>query len=327
MTRTRPRWSGNKRKDMVVNAEPRETVTVGRIAVRVPNPGKVFFPGEGITKGELAGYYRRAAASILPQVAGRPLVMARFPDGIRGQRLVQKNVPGHFPDWVPRTEVPKEGGTVCHALADKPAVLVYLAGQGCIEPHVVLSRAPSVHGPDQLVFDLDPATPGGFGDARRCALWLRDLLEDELGLAAFAKTTGGKGLHVHVPLRPGGDFTAVRSFARGVAEVLVARHPEVLTTEQRKHKRGQRVYADIMRNAYAQTVVAPYAVRARPGAPVATPVTWDEVGDPELAPERFTLRGMHARLRRASRADPWAALPRRRRGLERPAQLLAGLRG
>lgn len=311
----------------MVNEGHGETVAIGRIAVRLPNPGKVYFPGDGITKSELADYYRRAAASILPQVKDRPLVMARFPDGIGGQRIVQKNVPDHFPDWVPRTEVAKEGGTVCHALADKPAVLVYLAGQGCIEPHVFLSRAPAVACPDQLVFDLDPAARSGFGDARRCALWLRDLLEDELGLAAFAKTTGGKGLHVHVPLRPGGDFTAVRSFARSAAELLARRHPETITTEQRKAKRGQRVYADIMRNAYAQTVVAPYAVRARPGAPVATPVTWDEVADPELAPERFTLRGMGGRLRRASQDDPWAGLARRRRGLEAPGRRLAGLRG
>ncbi|MBO0775523.1 MAG: non-homologous end-joining DNA ligase [Actinobacteria bacterium] len=308
-----------------MNEKSPVTVTAGRISVRVTNPGKVLFPGDGITKADLAGYYREAAGRILPQVKGRPLVMERYPDGIGGERIVQKNVPAYFPDWVSRTEVAKEGGTVCHVLADKPATLVYLANQGCIEPHVFLSRTRALHCPDQLVFDLDPAADSGFGDARRIALWLRELLEDELGLAAFVKTTGGKGLHVHVPLRADSDFGQAREFARTAAAVLAARHPDLITTEQRRDKRGRRVYADIMRNAYAQTVIAPYAVRARPGAPIATPLSWDEVADPALSPQRFTLRGASARPDAAG--DPWAAMARRRRDLGRAWQRLRPLGG
>ena len=304
-----------------------EAVKAGGITVGVTNPGKVFFPADGITKSDLAAYYAAAAPLILPQVKDRPVTMARYPDGITGERIVQKNIPRHFPDWVSRTEVPKEGGVVCHVLADKPATLVYLAGQGCIEPHVFLSRTGALDRPDQLVFDLDPATGSGFGDARRGALWLRELLAGELGLVPYVKTTGGKGLHVHVPL-PGRDsFEEVRAFAREVAGLLAARHPDVITTEQRRQQRGGRVYADIMRNAYAQTVIAPYAVRARPGAPIATPVSWDEVADPELSPQRFTLRGGGGRPAGANGAGPWSGMTRHRRSLDGPSRRLRALAG
>jgi bifunctional non-homologous end joining protein LigD len=207
--------------------------------------------------------------------------------------------------------VRKQGGTLRQVVCDRSATLVYLANQACIEPHVFLSRAGDLDRPDQLVFDLDPPAADDFDLARRCALALRDLLADELGLGCFVKTTGGKGLHVHVPLRPQAGFDAVRGFARQAAEVLAARHPDWLTTEQRIAGRGGRVYADVMRNAYAQTVVAPYAVRARPGAAVATPLSWDELDNSLLRPGQFTIAAIHRRLGRAGQS-PWAGLTRRR---------------
>jgi bifunctional non-homologous end joining protein LigD len=290
-------------------------VMAGGIGVELSNTGKVFYPGDGITKGDLIGYYRDMAGRMLPYLRDRPVTMARYPDGIAGPRIVQKNVPGHFPGWVTRTEVKKEGGTLRHVLCDKPATLVYLANQACIEVHVFLSRTGRLDRPDQLVVDLDPPGSGGFGQARRCALWLRRLLGDELGLTCYVKTTGGHGLHVHVPLNRRQDFDDVRAFARDAALLLAGRHPDDLTVEQRKDKRGGRVYADIMRNAYAQTVVAPYAVRARPGAPVATPLHWDEVEDGRLAPDRFTIRTIAARLDRVD--DPWAGMSGRHYGVAR----------
>lgn len=298
-------------------------VTAGGISVELSNPGKVLFPDDKITKSELAGYYRRMAGRMLPYLRDRPLTMARYPDGIAGHRIVQKNVPDYFPAWVSRAEVKKEGGTVRHVICDKPATLVYLASQACIEPHVFLSRTDRIDHPDQLVVDLDPPDSGGFDAARRCALWLRALLEGDLGVTCYVKTTGGHGLHVHVPLDRRAGFDQVRAFARDAAALLAGRHPDVLTLEQRKGKRGGRVYADIMRNAYAQTVVAPYAVRARPGALVATPLHWDEVDDGRLSPGSFTLRTIAGRLDRAD--DPWAGMPRRRYGLARPARRLGGL--
>jgi len=159
-----------------------------------------------------------------------------------------------------------------------------------------------------------------------CALRLRDLLSDELGLPAFVKTTGGKGLHVHVPLNPADDFDTVREFAHQVADVLASRNPDLLTTEQRKDKRGPRIYADIMRNAYAQLAVAAYSVRARPGAPVATPLSWDEVEDKNLSPHQFTLRTLPDRTRgNGPAAGPWAGMARRRTGLARARAALRRL--
>jgi bifunctional non-homologous end joining protein LigD len=180
---------------------------------------------------------------IVPYLRDRPLVMMRYPDGIGGQRIVQKNISRHFPGWVSRAEVGKQGGAMCQVVADKPATLVYLANQACIELHVFLSALGALDRPDQLVFDLDPPDEDQFGAACRHALGLRELLEGELGLTAYVKTTGGKGLHVHVPLRPDAGFDPVRGFAREVAGLLARRSPDQLTVEQRK-EHAQRLRPD-----------------------------------------------------------------------------------
>jgi bifunctional non-homologous end joining protein LigD len=286
---------------------------VGGIDVPLSRLDKPFFPDDGISKGDLVGYYRDIAARMLGYLRDRPLVMGRYPDGAGGEGIVQKNVPGYFPDWVTRAEVKKQGGTVCHVVCDKPATLVYLANQASVELHVFLSRLGSLDQPDQLVFDLDPPDHERFGDVCRHALWLRELLEGELGLTSYVKTTGGKGLHVHVPLRADDDFDSVRGFARDAAALLADRHPGELTVEQRRNQRGDRVYIDVMRNAYAQTVTAPYAVRARRGAPVATPLRWEELREGGLSPGQFTIRTVPGRLERSG--DPWAGMSRHRRGL------------
>ena len=302
----------------------KSSVSVGGIRVELSNTGKVLFPDDGITKGDLIEYYRDTAGRMLPYFRDRPVTMMRYPDGITGPRIVQKNVPDYFPGWVTRTEVKKEGGTLRHVLADKPATFVYLANQACIELHVFLSRTDRLDHPDQLVVDLDPPGSVEFDRARRCALWLRSLLEDELGLTSYVKTTGGRGLHVHVPLDRREGFDDVRAFARDAGVVIAARHPDVITVEPRKDKRGDRVYADVMRDAYAQTVVAPYVVRGRPGALVATPLHWDEVEDPGLTPDRFSMRTIAARL--DGTADPWAGMSRRRYGLAGPRRRLAQIK-
>lgn len=300
----------------------KQSERVGGIDVPLSRLDKPFFPDDGLTKGDLVAYYERMADRMLGYLRDRPLVMGRYPDGIDGEGIVQKNVPGYFPEWVSRTEISKQDGTVSHVVCDKPATLVYLANQASIELHVFLSRLGALDQPDQIVFDLDPPDASGFGDACRHALRLRELLEEELGLVAYVKTTGGKGLHVHVPLRPHDDFDSVREFARGAADALADRHPDELTTQQRKDQRGDRVYLDIMRNAYAQTVTAPYAVRARPGATVATPLDWDELSEGDLSPGKFTTRTVPERVERHD--DPWAGMARHRRGLAAPRRALAG---
>lgn len=285
-------------------------VRASGVSFELSNTGKVLFPADGITKGNLVAYYGQVADAMLPYLKDRPIAMARYPDGITQQRIFQKNPGRYFPDWVTSVEVKKEGGTLRHVVCDKAATLLYLANQAVIEFHVFLSRVDSLECADQVVVDFDPPDADGFDDARRCALWLRALLEDELGLTSYVKTTGGKGLHVHVPLNRKQGFDDTRAFAREAAEVLAARHPGVVTVEQRKEARGHRVYADVMRDAYAQTVVAPYSVRARPGAHVATPLHWSEAEDPSLTPSRFTLRTTPDRL--AGTDDPWSGMTRHR---------------
>jgi bifunctional non-homologous end joining protein LigD len=287
----------------------------GRLSVSLSNTDKIFFPGDGIAKGEVISYYHETAEWMMPYLRGRPIAMARYPDGIEGERIFQKNVPGYFPGWVRTAEVGKQGGTLRHVVCDNAATLVYLANQGCIEVHIFCSRADRLDRPDQVAFDLDPAGTQDFPLACQTALRLREFLEEGLGLTCFVRTTGGKGLHVHVPLNRRADFGDVRGFARAVARRLAGTSPGELTTAQRKDARSGRLFIDIMRNAYAQTVVAPYSVRARPGAPVAAPLHWDELTDSAFAPDRFTIRTMGKRL--GDGADPWAGFWRNRHDLRR----------
>jgi bifunctional non-homologous end joining protein LigD len=298
-------------------------ITVGGITVPLTHPDKVLFPADGITKADLARYHADVAGWMLPGLKDRPVSMVRYPDGLDGERFFQKNAPAYFPDWIRRVTVGKEGGEVEHVVCDKPATLVYLANQACIEIHAFTSRADKLGVPDQLVFDFDPPDGERFADVRRAALRARDLLEQDLGLSSFARTTGGRGLHVHVPLLRRADFDTVLAFTHRAAAVLARRQPDVITTEQRKDKRGDRIYADVMRNAYAQTVVASYDVRARPGALVATPLSWAEVEDDRLRPGQFTMAAVRARIGGGS--DPWAAFSGSARGLGAAGERLAKL--
>ena len=302
-----------------------EEIAAGDIPVPIPNAGKVLFPDDGITKGDLARYYADAAGRMLPWLQDRPVTMMRYPDGLKGQRIVQKNVPAYFPGWIRRVAVPKEGGVVEQAVCGQPADLVYLASQACIEVHAFTSRIDKLDAPDQLVIDFDPPDDKHFSLVRSAALWARELIEDELGLTSYVRTTGGRGLHVHVALDRRARFDVVLDFTHRVAALLASRHPDVITAEQRKDKRGERVYADIMRNAYAQLVVALYAVRARPGAPVATPLTWPEVEGTGLEPHQFTVSTVRARL--DSPDDPWDGFTRARHGLGQASKRLAELSG
>ncbi len=223
-------------------------------------------------------------------------------------------------DWMEFAQVAKEGGTVVHPVAQRPEALVWLANQNCITLHAWLSRRGRLHTPDRLVFDLDP-TGDDFPVIRATARAVAGVLDD-IGLARYVKTTGSRGLHVVVPLRGDADFDTVRQFARDVAAV-VADDPAHRTIEAGKDKREGRVYVDVMRNAYAQSAVAPYAVRARPCAPVATPLEWDELDGRGMRPDRFTVRNVPNRL--ARQPDPWAGMNRHARSLTGPIRRLAKL--
>jgi bifunctional non-homologous end joining protein LigD len=271
--------------------------------VSITRPDKPLFP-DGITKADLARYYEAVAPAMLPHLADRPLNLERYPDGIEGQRIIQQRASGHFPDWIRRVRVQKAGGTVDHVVARDSATLVYLAGQAVITLHPWLSRADRLERPDRIIFDLDPSADDVV-EVARAARIIGDVLR-ELGLTPWAMTSGSRGYHVLVPLQRRGDFDAVREFTRGVAALAAARHPELFTTEQRKAKRGGRILIDVMRNAYAHTAVAPYAVRPRPRAPVATPLAWEELSDPAMRPDQFRIADVVARLER--QGDAWADL-------------------
>jgi len=297
----------------------------GARSVETSNEDKVLFADIGLTKGELIDYYERIAPRILPHLRGRPLVMQRFPDGIAAEGFYQKQIPDYFPDWMSRARVELlgSGGRQQLVVCDSKASLGYLANQACVALHPWLARADRLHQPDQLVVDLDPPADD-FEAARRAALRVRELFE-ELEVACFAKLTGSRGVHVVAPLDAGSDFDAVRDFAADAMELLVGRHPEALTSAQRKRERGDRVYLDIGRNAYAQTAVAAWSVRALPGAPVAVPVAWSDLERSGIGPRDYTVENVFRRI--ARRDDPWAGWRRRARSIEPARERLARLRG
>jgi bifunctional non-homologous end joining protein LigD len=289
--------------------------------LKLSNLEKVLFPAAGLTKADLIDYYERVAPVMLPHLAGRPLSLERYPDGIDAEGFMQKNASGYFPKWIRRARLAKQDGAVAHVVADDAPTLVYLANQACVSLHVGLSRIDRIDHPDRMVLDLDPSDQD-FEKVRRAARDARALLE-EVGLVPFLQTTGSRGLHLWVPLDRSADFDEVRAFASELAEVLVARRPAELTTAQRKAKRGDRVLLDIARNAYAQTAVAPYSVRARPQAPVATPLEWAALDAPKLEPQRYTIKNLFRRL--GKRGDPWAEIARHARGLTAARERLMAL--
>jgi bifunctional non-homologous end joining protein LigD len=278
--------------------------------VEISRPDKVLIP-PGISKAELAGYYETVSKAMLRHVADRPLNLERYPDGIDGERIMQQRAGRYFPDWVPRVEVPSDRGPVEHVMARDAATLRYLAGQACLTLHPWLSRRDRLDRPDRLVIDLDPSADAP--DAvRRGALVIGELLR-ELELPRWVMTSGSRGYHVVVPLQRRLAFDAVREFARGLAKLAARREPSLFTTEQRKAKREGKILLDVMRNAYAHTSVAPYAVRARYDAPVATPLDWTELEDRKTHPQRWTLRSVPDRLERDG--DPWQDIARAATGL------------
>ena len=295
--------------------------------VKVTHPDKVLFPDDGITKADLADYYRSVAPVMLPLVSGRPVTMQRFPNGIGKGGFLQKQIGEYFPEWIERVTAPNRRtrnattrDEVTYMVCRTSDDLVYLANQACVTPHVWLSQAPDIHHPDQLVFDLDPASTDP-RVLRLAAAALRGLLE-ELGLPSFLKSSGSRGLHVVVPLVPAAETDAVKVFSIAVAEVLAARHPDDLTTEGRIADRDGRLFLDIGRNGYAQTMAAPYAVRPLPGAPVSVPLDWSELDD--FDPRRHTLRTIAERL---ARPDPWADLSQAATTLDHARTRLADLGG
>ena len=271
----------------------------------ISRPDKILYPETGYTKADLAQYYEAVADWMLPHLAGRPLVLHRFPDGIETEGFYQKQAPAHTPDFVDTTTVASGNrrGSVRHLVVGDVDTLRFLANQACLELHRWLSHADRIDNPDLMVLDIDPPDGVDIALLRRTVRKSVDLLA-ELGLAPHVMTTGGSGYHVVAPLDGSADFDEVRALARAVADRLAADAPDELTTEQRIGARRGRIFLDTNRNAYGQTAVTPYSPRARPGAPVATPIEPEELS--KVRPDGYDLRSIRRRL--AQKGDPWADL-------------------
>ncbi|HEX4338879.1 MAG TPA: non-homologous end-joining DNA ligase [Polyangiaceae bacterium] len=285
------------------------------------HPEKLLFPGDGITKADVASYYSSVAPLMLPHLDGRPVTMERYPAGIDRPGFIQKNVAKGFPEWLERAETPKKDGMVFYPVVRDVRSLLWLANQNCITPHVWPSRLPELDRPDLCVVDLDP--PGDDAEGvHAAALAVRELLA-ELGLVSFVKTSGSKGFHIVVPLEPSDGFESVWRFAHGFGAVLVKRHPDALTQEFIKADRAGRILIDTGRNGYGATFAAAYAIRPKPGAPVSAPCTWDEIERRSVSPRSFTLRTMTTRMDAAG--DPWADVAHHRQSLGSAMERLSAL--
>ena len=284
----------------------------------ITHPEKVLFPDDGITKGDLAAYYEAMAPVLLPHLRGRPVTMERYPAGIGQKGFWQKDVSKGFPDWLQRVEVPKKDGVVHHPVVTDTRSLLWVTNQNAVTHHVWTSRIPRLDYPDVCVFDLDPSTDD-VAAVRGAAIGLRDLLA-ELGLPSWIKTSGSKGFHIVVPIDGKTDMGLVARFANAVGRVFVSLAPDRLTQEFSKADRRERIYVDTGRNGYSATFAAAYTVRAKAGAPVSAPCTWDEVERGAVEPQTFTLRNMPERIEQVG--DIWADMRRRGRSLTRPMEKL-----
>ena len=285
-----------------------EAITVA--GVDISNPDKVWWPDEGITKSDVARFYDGIWSHVSPWMRDRPLTAERCPDGILGPCFYRKDFPEHWQPAGPRLVVraASTGKDVRYIIGGSRATLVGMVNLGCIAIHVMASHAKTIDEVDWLAFDMDP--PESFANAALAGLALRKLLE-EVKLSSYPKTSGSKGLHLFVPLRAGVTQQEATAVAMALGEELARREPKLVTVEFSKAKRGGRVFADAMRNAFGQTIVAPYSVRNRPHAAISTPLAWDEVS-PRLDPATFNLRNFEKRL---AGSDPWADFWRRKQAL------------
>jgi len=270
--------------------------------VPLSKPEKQLIP-DGITKTDIVGYYRRIWRFAAPHVTDRPVVMQRFPDGIEEEGFYQKKTQEYYPDWITTIEVDVKAHDARdrYVMCNNEETIAYLANQGCITLHTWLSKKDDLEKPDRMAFDLDPSDDD-FEKVRLAAFALKKLF-DKADIRSYPLVTGSKGLHVVVPLQPSSGFDEVREAARAIAEKVATNNKELFTTQTAKNKRGNRVFIDYLRNAYGQTTVMPYALRAREKAPVAVPLDWNEVHDKELHPQKYTMQNILRRL--SQKEDPW----------------------
>jgi bifunctional non-homologous end joining protein LigD len=285
----------------------------GPYTVETSNDDKLLFPESGISKADVVAYYRDISDLMLPHLEDRCLTLQRFPDGLGDDGFFQQHRSDHFPDFVACQALDTAAGddVIDHIVVNNAAALVYLADQATITFHGWLARASRPRRPDRVVFDLDPAGDD-LDEVIDCARLLKEALELS-GLVPYVMTTGSRGLHVVSPLSGEQAFDEVRKFARDVARATADRQPERFTTEQRKKARRGRLYIDVGRNAYGQTAVLPYSLRAIEGAPIATPLDWEELSGGDVSPRQYHIGNLRRRM--AQKKDPFADFFKRKRGV------------
>jgi bifunctional non-homologous end joining protein LigD len=280
------------------------------------HPQKKLFPTTGITKQQVAEYYENVLDFIFPHIKDRPLMVERFPEGVDKKGFVQKNFDEDLPDYVQTVRLAnlsREGETE-YMLCQNTKSLAYLVNLDCVTPHSWLSRADKPDLPDKMVIDLDPADVTYYEEVVRTAFILKSMLEDA-NMCPHVMTTGSRGLHIVCPLRRNRSFDRVRLFLKDLTERAAEMHSDLMTTDIRKDKRGERIYLDIARNTYGQTAVVPYALRAMPHAPVATPLRWTELDREAVHPQKFNMKNILDRL--ADEGDVWDNFYRHKRKLMR----------
>jgi bifunctional non-homologous end joining protein LigD len=261
--------------------------------VEITHPDKVIFPKKNITKGEMAEYYDKIADQMLPYLKDRPLTLHRFPSGIGEGGFYQKNISDYFPDYIKTVEIDTEEGTNTQIICNDKRTLLYLVNQGTVEFHIWLSKKDKIRQPDKVIFDLDPPE-NGFEKVREAAKVVRNYLRKQKKEPQLM-TTGQKGLHLYYSIRRGKDFEEIKKEARKVAEEVTRLRPDLLTTKIRKDQREGKIFVDYLRNAYAQTAVCPFSLRANEEAGVATPLEWEELSKLQSA-AFYTIENIFKRL-------------------------------
>jgi bifunctional non-homologous end joining protein LigD len=292
---------------VIDRSRPDAVVAVGDREVRLTNLGKPYWPGEGITKGDLLDHYARVAGVLVPHLAGRPQILKRWPDGIEAQPFFQHQMPRPAPSWLSRVTLTKTESSreeITYAVVDDPASLLWVANLGCVDLNPWCSLAHAPNEPTHALYDHDPAEGVGFDAVVEVALMVAEEL-DRLGLRGWPKTSGSRGIHILVPVGPGLSHDVTRLFATAVGERLAERRPDLVTMSRRVADRGARVYADPGQNGRGKSVASVWSVRPRARAPVSTPLRWDEVR-PGLDPRELDLS--EAARRVAADEDPFASL-------------------
>lgn len=264
---------------------------IGSHVIEVTHPDKIIFGKSGFTKQNLIDYYHAIASIMIPHIKNRPISMQRFPQGIHEDIFFQKDAADYFPSWIQRYPIPKQtGGTVEYITINTAATLIYLANQACV-PHIWLSKVDRLEKPDRLIFDLDPAHEHSFDTVQKVARHLKEVL-DHLELPSFYMLTGSRGAHIVIPLKRIHTFDTTRSFAYDIAQLLAYQFPTLITIDMHKSKRGKRIFLDWLRNGFGATTVAPYAIRALEGAPIAVPITWQELQKKDLFSQKYTIKNI-----------------------------------